>query len=166
MNEVITKLICFIVLLPLLVSCGTMMGAKAPIEMRSIEQIIDIPNMTKENIYIKANSWFVETFNSAESVIEFQDKENGKIMGKYVYSYSEGVYTYDVRQVVDISIKDNKIKVSISNPYYKATSGLGEKYTNTVYRLLETQTGIDKARIEWKKLIESLVEYIKVESEW
>ena len=166
MNKINYNVCLLFVLLPFVISCGTMMGAKAPKEMRSMEKIIELPNNSKDQIYIKVNSWFVETFVSAESVIEFQDKENGKIIGKFVYSYAEGVYTYDVRQVVDISIKDNKIKVSISNPFYKTTSGLGEKYPNSTYRVLETKKGIERARKEWTILIESLVKYINEKSEW
>jgi len=51
------------------------------------EQIIEVPGASKEELYSRVNSWFVETFNSAESIIEFQDKEIGKVMGKYVWSY-------------------------------------------------------------------------------
>src|SRR5574344_2909153 len=76
-----------ILLLVIASGCATMMGAKATPEMRTYKRIIEIPGQTKDQIYIRANSWFVETFNSAESGIEFQDKEAGKIMGNYVFSY-------------------------------------------------------------------------------
>ena len=166
MNTRISMISIFAFALVLFTGCATMMGVKAPPEMRTFEKIIEIPNQTKSYLYIKANSWFVETFNSAESVIEFQDKEAGKIMGKYIFSYAEGVYTYNVRQIVDIAIKDNKIKIVINNPLFKATSGMGETYTNTSYRPLETQKGIDRARVEWNNLANSLEEYLKKNDEW
>lgn len=166
MSKKITKFGLIVFAMSLLTSCATMMGVKAPVEMRSMEKIVEIPDNSKDELYIKANSWFVETFNSAESVIEFQDKEAGKIMGKYIFSYAEGVYTYNVKQTVDIAIKDNKVKITISNPMFKATSGMGETYTNTSYRVLETQKGIDRARTEWNTLINSLVEYLKTDSDW
>lgn len=34
--------------------------------------------------YVKANEWMVNTFNDAESVIQFSDKEAGVVKGKYV----------------------------------------------------------------------------------
>ncbi|WP_233248578.1 DUF4468 domain-containing protein, partial [Desulfonatronum sp. SC1] len=70
-----------------------MMGTTAPEEARRYERIIEVPNHTKSEIYVKANAWFVETFNSAENVIEFNDRESGRVMGKYVFTYNEGVYT-------------------------------------------------------------------------
>lgn len=84
MTKSITYLTCIILAGFILNGCATMMGAKAAPEMRTFEKVIEISDKSKDQIYIKANGWFVETFNSAESVIEFQDKEAGKIMGKYV----------------------------------------------------------------------------------
>ncbi|WP_107822016.1 DUF4468 domain-containing protein [Mangrovibacterium marinum] len=47
------------------------------------EQVIEVPG-TKDELYVKANEWMVRSFNNAKSVIQFQDKEAGKIMGKYL----------------------------------------------------------------------------------
>lgn len=166
MKQQITILTCIAIILVTATGCATMMGAKATPEMRTYERIIEIPGQTKDQIYIKANSWFVETFNSAESVIEFQDKEAGKIMGKYVFSYAEGVYTYSVKQTVDISIKDDKVRVIINNPHYKTTSGMGETYYNATYRPLETQKGVERARTEWSELTTSLENYLQKDDGW
>lgn len=166
MKTRIVILSCTAIILLIASGCATMMGAKATPEMRTYERIIETPGQTKDEIYIKANSWFVETFNSAESVIEFQDKEAGKIMGKYVFSYTEGVYTHIVKQTVDISIKDEKVRVIINNPLYKTTSGLGETYYNATYSPLETQKGVDRARAEWIDLITSLENYLQKNDEW
>lgn len=166
MKTRITILSCTAILLLIASGCATMMGAKATPEMRAYERIIEIPGQTKDQIYIKANSWFVETFNSAESVIEFQDKEAGKIMGKYVFSYAEGVYTYSVKQTVNISIKDDKVRVIINNPLYKATSGMGETYYNATYSPLETKKGVERARTEWSELKTSLGNYLQKDDKW
>jgi len=166
MKKQISILSCTAIILLIASGCGTMMGTKASPEMRTYERIIEIPDQTQDQIYIKANSWFVETFNSAESVIEFQDKEAGKIMGKYGFSYAEGVYTYSVKQTVDISIKDDKVRVIINNPLYKTTSGLGETYYNATYSLLETQKGVERARTEWSELTTSLENYLQKDDEW
>lgn len=147
-------------------SCGTMMGAESSPEQRSFQKIMELPNQNKDQLYVKANSWFVETFNSAESVIEYQDKEAGKIMGKYTFNYAEGVYTYDVKQTVDISIKDKKVRIKIDNPLYRATSGMGETYHNTSFNALKSQKGIDRAQQEWNMLAASLENYLKQDDAW
>src|SRR5690625_6988668 len=121
MKKLITLIITAVIISPFLSSCGTMMGAKADESERSIDEIIEAPGMKKDDLYIRTNGWFVETFNSPESVIEFQDKEAGKIMGKYVYTYSEGVYTYTVRQTISIDIRVGRVRMSIREPYVKTT---------------------------------------------
>lgn len=146
-------------------SCtATMTGAKASAEMRSMQKVVEIPGLTQDEIYIRANSWFVSTFNSAESVIEFQDKESGKIMGKYVFTYGEGVYTFGVKQTVDVEMKEGKMRVSFTNPNYRTLSGMGETYYNTQYTPLETEAGVKRARAEWEQLVIDLTEYINNES--
>lgn len=80
--------------------------------------------------------------------------------------YSEGVYTYSVKQTVDIEMREEKIRVKINNPLYKTTSGMGETYYNTAYRVLETQKGIDRARNEWRELTKSLENYLNQNDEW
>ena len=166
MKNTITFIICIISAGFIFNGCATIMGAKAAPEMRTFEKIIDISGKTKDQIYIKANSWFVETFNSAESVIEFQDKEAGKIIGKYVFTYTEGVYGYSVKQTVDLEMKDDKVRVKINNPLYKTTSGMGETYYNTSYQALETQKGIERARKQWNELTTSLENYLNQNDEW
>lgn len=160
------KLLTLLLLPLLLIGCATMMGAEAPSEMRTMEKIIKIPNTSQDEIYIKSNSWFVETFNSAESVIQFQDKESGKIMGKYIFSYNEGLYSYKAKQTINIDIKEGKIRIIINDPYYKTISGGGQTYQNTSYLPLKTQKGIDRVRIEWESLIDSLEEYLQTDSSW
>jgi hypothetical protein len=150
----------------LLYGCGSMMGSAAPEDQRRYEQIIDVSKLSKSEIYIKANAWFVETFNSAESVIEFQDKESGKIMGKYVFQYNEGLYNYVVRQTISIDTRDSKVRIVISDPYFKITSGMGQHYSNAQYQPLKTQTGIKKARVRWEELSNELAEYLRSDNSW
>ncbi len=170
MGNLPIKAFCYIgivaVLSTFLYSCASMMGAVAPEEARRYERIIEVPNHTKSDIYVKTNAWFVETFNSAESVIEFQDRESGRIMGKYVFSYNEGVYTHVVRQTISIDCRDNRVRIVINDPYYKTTQGMGQYYPNAQYSPLKTQAGIDKAKIRWEGLSNSLEEYLQTDDSW
>lgn len=168
MKTKISFQLVLLISISLLTSCATMMGTKASPEMRIFEKIIDIPDKTKNELYINANSWFVENFNSAESVIEFQDKESGKIMGKYVYTYYEGIYNHMVRQVISIDLKDNKVRITINEPYFKtigdALNGIYASGAN--YRPLVSQKGLEKAHVEWNTLTNSLVEALRKSSNW
>lgn len=156
----------FAVLSTLFYSCASMMGAAAPEEARRYERVVEVPNHTKSEIYVKANAWFVETFNSAESVIEFQDRESGRIMGKYVFTYNEGVYTHAVRQTISLDCRDNRVRIVINDPYFKTTHGMGQYYPNAQYSPLKTQAGVDKAKIRWEDLSNSLEKYLQTDDSW
>lgn len=79
---------------------------------------------TKNSNFIKANEWMVETFNDAESVIQFTDKEAGIVKGKYVMrkgSVSAGLYgtTTTVEPfyaIITIRVKDKASKIEIDPP--------------------------------------------------
>lgn len=86
-------------------------------------EIIEIPG-TKSELFVKSNQWMVRMFKDAKSVIQFQDKEAGKIMGKYLMNsissggggfglYSTPVSTTDIYSLITISIKDNATKIDI-----------------------------------------------------
>lgn len=115
------KLICASLLAILMVSngCGLMSGVKADETLRTMDVIFDYPNKTNDQLYILANTWFVEYFNSDESIIEFQDKENGKIAGKYTFQHGNDIYYYMIKQTISIDIKNEKLKLIFLNPVYK-----------------------------------------------
>lgn len=148
-------------------SCGTMMGAKIDESFRSMEIVYDFPGKTKNELYIAANTWFVENFTSAENVIEFQDKESGKIAGKYTFSYLEGVYYQRVKQTVNIDIKEEKLRIVFSNPMYNTyATALGDTYYDNTYKPLITQKGVLRARQEWSTTAKSLEAYLKSKQDW
>ena len=99
-----------VLLAVLSVSCKTMqMGPKASIELREYSEVIDVPGKSMAELYVIANSWFVDNFNSAESVIQFQDKEEGRLMGKYTAPAKMSLYNYSIKSTIQIDIKDQKL---------------------------------------------------------
>ena len=84
-----------------------------------VGEIIDVPG-TKDELYIRANQWMIRSFKSAKSVIQFQDKEAGKIMGKYLMftiNLDKPILnlpiTNDVYSLITISVKDNATRIDI-----------------------------------------------------
>lgn len=75
----------------------------------------------KDELYVKANAWMVSAFNNAKSVIQYQDKEAGTIMGKYLMHGGIGTQTLggttttseEIYAIIEIRIKDNKAKLDI-----------------------------------------------------
>jgi hypothetical protein len=137
------------------------------ITVKDFEKIIDMNN-SKDELYIKTNEWFVETFNSAESVIEFQDKEAGKIIGKYVLNdITQGLYIYNIKQTISIDIKEGKVRIVIKDPYEKATGSVlgGEPYNHN-YSPLSSQKRLSILRLEWDELSKSLEKRLNENSDW
>ena len=66
---------------------------------------------TKEELYLKANAWMVKSFSNSKSVIQFQDKEAGKIMGKYLMKSL--ATDNEIYSLITISVKDNATKIDI-----------------------------------------------------
>lgn len=90
-------------------------------------QVFEDITGTKEQLYVKANEWMVAKFNDAESVIQFSDKEEGTIIGKYLLGGSVVAATQytaaaDLRvyAIIDVRVKENKARISIDPQEWKS----------------------------------------------
>ena len=45
-------------------------------------EIVKVDSTSSPELYLRAKTWFVRNFNSANNVIQLDDKESGKIIGK------------------------------------------------------------------------------------
>ena len=94
-------------------------------------QVVETPGKTKEQLYVLLNYWFTSTFNDANSVIKLNDKDLGSIIAQgYVSSIAQhigGMSTYDVsiKPVIKCDIKDDKIRVTYTVPFYSVTKAIG-----------------------------------------
>jgi len=82
-------------------------------------ELIDTVNASKNELYIKAAEWLANSFKSAKSVIEMQDKEAGKIVGKGTNDYiSESLFntiTHHINFTFTIDVRDSKYRIRITN---------------------------------------------------
>lgn len=94
-------------------------------------QVVETPGKTKEQLYVLLNYWFTSTFNDANSVIKLNDKDLGTIIAQgYVSSIAQhigGMSTYDVsiKPVIKCDIKDDKIRVTYTVPFYTVVKAIG-----------------------------------------
>jgi hypothetical protein len=63
----------------------------------------------------------VETFNNAESVIQFSDKENGIVTGKYIMTtiITSTTTSHGVYSIIKIQVKDGAAKITITPESYQ-----------------------------------------------
>jgi len=111
------KIYLIIAVLILTQSCGTVQNIKA--EDLSTSKIYEDLNKSQSDLYVISNSWMIDMFKDAESVIQFSDKETGSIIGKYLMQGTvtqSGYMSIDTRifAKIDISLKDNRAKISIA----------------------------------------------------
>jgi hypothetical protein len=91
----------------------------------TFNEVVDVNDLSSTDLYTRINLWFVDAFRSAESVIEFSDKESGIIKGKYLFKGNDGLYPYDCQSTITVEVKDEKYRISFASPYifYYSSNG-------------------------------------------
>ena len=62
-----------------MIGCATVPTSEP---MKSYQRIVDVPNVKQDMVYEGARQWVAKNFKSANSVIQYQDKTVGSIIGK------------------------------------------------------------------------------------
>jgi hypothetical protein len=70
---------------------------------------------TKDELFIKTMKWMTKTFQSAKSVIQYQDKEAGIVTGNGRIDTNNPVTTVYLDFVLTIEIKDAKARLTFDN---------------------------------------------------
>jgi len=141
----------------LLVSCAT--TATKVTEPVTYSETIEVAGVSQDDLYIRANMWFVDAFNNADSVIQFSDKESGVIKGKYIGgSVMVGIYIYKISTTVTVEVKDGRYRITFDNPQYQHIGDLlsGNYIRPGASGPVETVEMADKIKPEWIALTESL----------
>ncbi|MDB4922265.1 DUF4468 domain-containing protein [Mucilaginibacter sp.] len=97
--------------------------------------IEEAPGLNKNDLFYRAHEWAALNFNSANNVIQMDDKDNGKIIirGSYKSNYEYRMilkynYVYYLKFVIAITVKDSKYRVVISD--FSTQSSYNELYSN------------------------------------
>lgn len=75
---------------------------------------------TKNELFVKANNWMLEKFNNPKSVVQFSDKEEGIVTGRYMmkeyYTWTGAQWIANgngVFAVIKIQVKDGAAKITV-----------------------------------------------------
>lgn len=88
------------------------------------EEVVQVPGADANELYLRARTWFVDYFKQSDEVIEFEDKESGKIMGKGAHKFVitkktdlGGTFSYDRRLMYTITVmfRDGRYRYEIDN---------------------------------------------------
>jgi hypothetical protein len=102
----------------------------------TFSEVVEVPNTTKDELYNRGRSWFAKAFKSSNDVLQMQDKEAGKLIGKGVVMIHSnctvcgmsGIHpTYEgpVSFTIEMSYKDNKFKYDLTGFTHKAKNSGG-----------------------------------------
>ncbi len=108
-----------IILMSLFFTACASTSSDAPVKTSSVT-VIEVLNKTADELFILANSWAVDTFKSAEAVIEFSDKDAGIIKGSFTADVGDfWTGTVTTKTTITIETKDEKARISFTNPMMK-----------------------------------------------
>lgn len=126
--------ICFLIF----IGCAGMQPATE--SERNIVYTVDVPNSSKDEIYLSVRKWIAQTFRSAKAVIELDDPDSGTLIGNGTVQEPCDACLYSVADVLftmQIDVKDNKFRISFSN--LQRRSSEGSKQIITQYSLEKTK---------------------------
>jgi len=89
-----------------------------PDEDKSFNTVYQIPNSSKDTIYNNTRIWMAETFRSSKDVIDYENKEEGVLIGNGAMAYpynGNGYYNSTVTFTMRVDMKNDKFKLTFSN---------------------------------------------------
>ena len=96
-------------------------------------EVIEVPNITKETLFQRANIWAASAFKDAKTDIQINDKESGQIIGKSYFKYNQEFFLGSTRTsgfislVFKIFIKEGKYKYEFSEFVHDASLSKGNR---------------------------------------
>ena len=89
-------------------------------------EVVEVESKSKDDLYTSAREWFAKSYNSANNVIQMDDKESGKIVGKalmpvYHKAFGSDYDSGNIHYTISIYLKDGRYKYEVSDFYHTGT---------------------------------------------
>ncbi|QII69991.1 DUF4468 domain-containing protein [Apibacter sp. B3706] len=90
----------------------------------TVVRIIEVPNMSKDEIFQRALNYFTYNYVSGKSVIQTQDKESGVIVGKGLYeNVHKGINVFKMKvsawHILRVDVKEGKARAIVTLLQYE-----------------------------------------------
>lgn len=131
---------------------------------KTMTVVFDVKGVDKKELFVRANTWFVANFKDAKSVIQFNDKESGKIAGKYYAEVTSGVSIFGTRQMIEVDVKDEKARIVFQDPmmiFLGSAFGTKGEQAGFDWQDVNQKGVMDAIRVKWQNLASSLEEKLK-----
>jgi len=125
-----------------------------------IQRVIELDGHKKDDLYINSMEWLSRTFKESKSVVDYQDKDAGKIIGNGAVSH---IYALIVNGYVlfsvKLEVKDGRSRITLSNFKAKIVGSSGPPVTR---QIMESEFSAAKPKLI--ALIDDYEEYINSSS--
>ncbi|AJD46732.1 hypothetical protein S7S_01540 [Isoalcanivorax pacificus W11-5] len=152
-----------ILCLGVLSACSGMVPVPVSEQERNFEQVVAVEGMDKDAIYVGLRSWIAENFRSAKSVIEYENQDDGILIGNGVIPYpckgisclakSEWTHPFTMK----IEVRDQRFRVTYSNINLawpaSYNNGIASPARNAP---IHNKSDMDGAKAELTQLTESM----------
>jgi len=113
------RAILYAILLILLFAAGCVTTMKFVNEPINIQRIIEVTG-SKDDLYLLANEWMAQTYIASSHVIQYQDKDEGVIIGRAKTGTKFiGLGTYEFWYNMKIEARNDKVRVTLDDVYGK-----------------------------------------------
>jgi hypothetical protein len=91
-------------------------------------EVVSVDTLSnKQELFSRAREWFAKAYKSSKSVIQMEDKESGKIVGKALmpifFKYMGLQPGGNINYTISVYLKDGKYKYEITDFYHTGLSG-------------------------------------------
>jgi len=99
-------------LMVLLTACvGLQVSPQSDLSLQKVREV----DLGKDAIFDGTLEWMAKSFTDSKEVIEIQDRTNGKIIGKGLTTFKNGLATIRCRFTMAVEIKDKKYRTTYDN---------------------------------------------------
>ncbi len=144
------KCIILVSIVSLFLSCSSFEKIENPTE--EIIEIVDI-DLAKEKIFNLSLQFIAENFRSAKAVIEYQDRETGRIIGNGSTTVSDGLMNRPATFIMIIDVKDKKYRITYKSLMYQPGTAMPWKPIDYAVPYKHMKTQLDSLTIRLKKYI-------------
>lgn len=131
---------------PVVIGGGCATSTQAVGQSMKVQRVIEAQG-SQDELYRLANEWMAKTFVESSEVIQYQDKEEGIIVGKGLTKHKYGgISTWNIWYTMTIEVKEDRARATIEDVY-------GE------YTVLDTKTTMKAAEMRQKDYDELVVKF-------
>jgi hypothetical protein len=80
-------------------------------------EVVEVPGSNKDDLYTRAEQWFAKTYASGNDVVQFKDREAGKIIGKARLVILHTMQPRDILYTITLEVKDGRYRYTLTDFY-------------------------------------------------